>query len=655
MTQRIDEIQRYVRSGDLQGANELFLGHLDDRSLLDLTDGADLELAAFFLETVLPLTLHDHPLLVISTPGLAERYRSLLKEAEILGYAPEDLKRHKLSLRCVEAIGAVLAGEREKVLLAAEENGFEPLALNGDLPSEGASYEDAESYFRDYFDRARRREDERLVKEVSAIVFDLLSSLRREETVPGITRGLFVDGMTGRGETRRILARVELGDGSIGYATLGGEEISDSLKAAAQNAWVASNSYLLSNGYVEGLKGRRITWQITDLDVRAENLKTFYDGASMGFPLAMAIISAYLRRPVPSRVAFTGAFDITSAREGKLVKVGGVLSKCKAAIEKGFRFLFLPKGNEADIDLSLQKEAEREGYAISFVDSISQVCQEIFGDSRKKSKRELVKEVLSDLWGILTLKPRKPFLEQNLRHIWASSLLLICIYFLDGVLVHKITSSPPVPQSVFYTMTIPACLAVFLGLLLAYGIVPLYLEQQRQDSWYVSVVVVGVANLVAYLLFLQMVRGETPDLSRFPDWPPFVGILKDLLIFWGFTVFFMTNFFNFAAALDHLSRRYQILTVQSCLSRPSFLYADIPTRLIGFPWTWAVIVALVLGGLLMTFEMITYWSLREGLEATRWFIILGLLRDFVFMVLAVEVLIWYRNVLAAVSRRIMQV
>lgn len=60
------------------------------------------------------------------------------------------------------------------------------------------------------------------------------------------------------------------------------KQISDSLKAAAQNVRVATNSHLLDNLYLEGLKGRKFTWQITNLDVRAENLKTFYDGASVG-------------------------------------------------------------------------------------------------------------------------------------------------------------------------------------------------------------------------------------------------------------------------------------------------------------------------------------------------------------------------------------
>jgi hypothetical protein len=623
--------------------------------LLDLTNGADLELVAFFLDTVLPLTLHDHPSLIISSPELSKRYRTLLKEAAILGYGPEELNRQKLRLGCLDAIGALLRGERDRVLLAAEENGFETLRLNGDLPSEDVSYSEIERFFREYFERAKEREDARLLKDVSAVVFDLLSRLKREETVPGIARGLFVDGLTGRGEIRRILARIDLGEGSIEYATLGGEEISNSLKASAQNAWVASNAYLLGNGYMEGLKGRKVTWQITDLEVRAETLKTFYDGASMGFPLAMAIISAYLRRPIPSTVAFTGAFDITSAREGRLVRVGGVVNKCKEAIEKGFRSIFLPQGNEMDIDLSLQKEAEREGFALSFIENVSQTCQEIFGDSRKKSGTEMARDVVSDLWGIFTLMPRKPFLKQNLGHIWISSLLFLLMFFIEALLVYKVAPTLPVPRAVFYKTTIPACLIALLGLLLSYGIVPVFLEQQRRESWYVSIISLGLSNFVVYFLFLQMTRGESPDLSRFLDWPVALGIFKDLFIFWAFAVLYITNLFNYTATLDFLANRYQVITVQNCLRRPSLIDTNIPIKLLGISWHWTLIGALAAGVLLITFEMITYWSLREGLEAARWYIILGVLRDFVFAMLAVEVLVWYRSSLAAISHRVSQV
>jgi hypothetical protein len=361
------------------------------------------------------------------------------------------------------------------------------------------------------------------------------------------------------------------------------------------------------------------------------------------------------RRLGASSVAFTGAFDITSAREGRLVKVGGVASKCRAALEKGLRFIFLPQGNETDIDLSLQKHAEREGFGLSFISSISEACQEIFGDSRKKSNMEIAREVLSDLRGILTFRPTKSLLKQNIVHIWASTLLLTLMYFIEGLLVYKIASIPPMPWTVFYRTVIPACLAVFIAILLSYAIIPSYLEQRRQDSWYASMGFFLAASIVVYLLLMQTVRGETPDISRLPDWPPALGLLKDLFIFLAFAVLYLTNIFNYIAALDFLSRRYQVITVQNCLNKSSLIDTDVPVRLIRITWQFALIAAFMVAAVLLSFEMVTFWSLREGLEATHWYIVLGVLRNLVFLVVALEVIIWYRNSLNSLSRRITEV
>lgn len=655
MSSLIEKLHECIGKGDLQGANFLFLDRLEDRSILDLTDGSDLESVSVFLDSILPLTIQDQPSLLINNQKLFEKYNSLLGDARTLGYSQENLQVHRQHLRCIGAIASIISGKREQILLAAEENGFDPLRLDVDIPLKNPSYEELEDFFVSFFETARKQHDQRQVREISSVLFDLLSRLKKEETVAGITRGLFIDGMTGQGEVRRVLARVELGDGSIEYATLGGEEISDSLRAASQNAWVASNSYLLDNGYSEGLHGRTVVWQITDLAVRADQLKTFYDGSSMGFPLAMAIISAYLRRPVSATVAFTGAFDIASAREGKLVRVGGVPNKSRSAIERGFKFIFLPKRNEGDIDLDLQKEAERDDFSLSFINSIAEACKEIFGNPRKKKASELFRESLNDFWGIMTFKPTKAFLRDNIFHIWGSTLLLLSVYFIEGLMVLKTSSTIPVPSVVFWSSFMLSCIVLFSAIMLSYGIVPVFLEQQRTDSWYASLIICGGASGIAYILFLQMFRGETPDFSKLFDWPVSIGILKDFLIFYAFTVLYLTNIFNNVAALDFLIRRFQVNTVRKSIESSHMIGTDIPVNLLSISWNWAVISALVAGTLLVTFEMIIYLSLKEGVEASRWYLILGVLRVFALMALAVETLIWYRNSRVAIGRKVSNV
>ena len=46
---------------------------------------------------------------------------------------------------------------------------------------------------------------------------------------------------------------------------------------------------------------------------------------------------------------------------------------------------------------------------------------------------------------------------------------------------------------------------------------------------------------------------------------------------------------------------------------------EVPVKLLGISYHWALIGALAAGTLLMTFEMITYWSLREGLLESKIF------------------------------------
>jgi hypothetical protein len=167
-------------------------------------------------------------------------------------------------------------------------------------------------------------------------------------------------------------------------------------------------------------------------------------------------------------------------------------------------------------------------------------------------------------------------------------------------------------------------------------------------------VFLGAASLITYILFLRMARGEPPELSKFTDWPPWLGILKDLFIFLAFGVLYLTDIFNYVSALDYLTHRYQVVTVQNCLRKVGLIDADIPVRLFAVSWQLALAGACGVAGLLLSFEMVTYWSLKRGLEAARWYIGFGILRDLVFLMLALELLIWYRNSLTGLKRRIMQ-
>ena len=82
---------------------------------------------------------------------------------------------------------------------------------------------------------------------------------------------------------------------------------------------------------------------------------------------------------------------------------------------------------------------------------------------------------------------------------------------------------------------------------------------------------------------------------------------------------------------------------------------EVPVKLLGISYHWALIGALAAGTLMMTFEMITYWSLREGIEAAKWYIVLGILRDIVFMVVPWRCSSGTVTAITALTRKVSQI
>lgn len=70
------------------------------------------------------------------------------------------------------------------------------------------------------------------------------------------------------------------------------------------------------------------------------------DGPSAGLAIAVAILSAILKIPVPSKHCFTGELDLY----GNILPVGGIPTKIQAAFLSGCTRVFIPFGNMNEID-----------------------------------------------------------------------------------------------------------------------------------------------------------------------------------------------------------------------------------------------------------------------------------------------------------------
>jgi ATP-dependent Lon protease len=95
------------------------------------------------------------------------------------------------------------------------------------------------------------------------------------------------------------------------------------------------------------------------------------DGPSAGITMAVALISALTRRPVPKEIGMTGEITL----RGKVLPVGGIKEKVLAAHRAGVKKIILPADNEKDLEEIPQDI--RTQLAFVLVKHMDEVLQEV--------------------------------------------------------------------------------------------------------------------------------------------------------------------------------------------------------------------------------------------------------------------------------------
>lgn len=154
-----------------------------------------------------------------------------------------------------------------------------------------------------------------------------------KESMVGLVHGLAWTEVGG--ELLEIEASIMPGKGKLNLTGRLGEI----MKESAQTGF----SYIRSN--YDKLNIDEDIQEKHDVHIHAPEGATPKEGPSAGIALALAMTSAFTKRPVRSDVAMTGEITL----RGRVLGIGGLKEKCIAALRSGITNIIAPKANEKDL------------------------------------------------------------------------------------------------------------------------------------------------------------------------------------------------------------------------------------------------------------------------------------------------------------------
>ncbi len=174
----------------------------------------------------------------------------------------------------------------------------------------------------------------------------------------GIARGLAWT--QAGGDTLEIEVNVMPGKGEMLLTGQLGDVMKESARAGITYIRSVADKYQLSQEF----------FQEHDIHVHIPEGAVPKDGPSAGITMAAAMLSAVTGRAVRADLAMTGEITL----RGRVLAIGGLKEKLLAAKYAGIKQVLVPGENKPDIE---EMDGEiLEGLKVSFVDNMSQVCEE---------------------------------------------------------------------------------------------------------------------------------------------------------------------------------------------------------------------------------------------------------------------------------------
>ncbi len=109
-----------------------------------------------------------------------------------------------------------------------------------------------------------------------------------------------------------------------------------------------------------------------DIHIHLMDATSKKDGPSAGAAIAMALMSLYLDKSIPTNTAFTGEISL----RGNISKVGGIKEKIIGALNMGITRIFIPEDNLGDLTTIPKKILKN--IEIIGVKTYNQIYKEVF-------------------------------------------------------------------------------------------------------------------------------------------------------------------------------------------------------------------------------------------------------------------------------------
>jgi ATP-dependent Lon protease len=131
----------------------------------------------------------------------------------------------------------------------------------------------------------------------------------------------------------------------------------------------------------------RHTWPhlLRDVDAYRYSLRFSKDdepssGTSAGLPMAIALLSLLLDRPVPQHTCLTGTLVGDSVREVAVRRVGDAVYKVKGAYHRGLRRIIVPADNRDDVESGELVPGSIAKQLVRYARNLDDAVRELWGE-----------------------------------------------------------------------------------------------------------------------------------------------------------------------------------------------------------------------------------------------------------------------------------